>query len=821
VRGCAAHIICSLLFDICYLICDEGANFMATLTLKKSVDTGAVQSAKGATISVERRRKIMLPGERTLRDEPKSPVKSSAADEKLRAVLEAAKEREAERKKQAEEEDRLRMMREDQIAAEKEAYEHTKEQLRAREAAIAEAESETDNDKSAGSVRPAYSPKISGTDEEEDSKGHKAKGKKASKAAKDFSKGKISIRDIVMSSDEDGEEAVGLRGGAHRRSEASLKRFRDKARAMFKPTEKVAREVSLGETITVKDLAAQLSEKVGAVIKKLMEMGMMASQNHSLDADTAELIATEFGAAVKRFVTAPYDAELNRAPNPEHMQPRAPVVTVVGHVDHGKTSLLDAFRNANVVAGEAGGITQHIAAYEVESKSGKMITFLDTPGHETFSAMRARGAQMADIVVLVVAANDSIMPQTIEAINHIRAAKVPFIIAINKIDLPEANPQKVKTDLLQHEIQIEEMGGDVQAVEISATKKINLDKLEDAILLQADLMDLRADPDMPAQAAVVEAKQEKGLGATATVLMQQGTLKVGDIFAVGETWGRVRGLINSAGTRVKSVGPGQPVIILGLETVPQAGDELRGLESEAQAREVVNYRIHKSKNAANIVKRSSLEELFAKRDETKKLMLPIVLRADVQGSVEAIRDMIKKIDSDKAGLDVLLSGVGQITEGDVRLASASNAIIIAFNVRADSVTRELARTLGVEIRYHSIVYRITDELKDILTGKLAPERRENFVGYADVIAIFTVGKGVKVAGCRVTEGVIKKDAFVRLLRENVVIYDGKIGMLKREKNEVKEVTVGTEFGMSFDKYNDLREGDRVECYEVENIKATL
>jgi translation initiation factor IF-2 len=482
---------------------------------------------------------------------------------------------------------------------------------------------------------------------------------------------------------------------------------------------------------------------------------------------------------------------------------------------------LDAFRESNVVSGEAGGITQHIAAYEVKSKSGGMITFLDTPGHETFSAMRARGARMADIVVLVVAANDSIMPQTVEAIRHIRAANVPFIVAINKIDLPEADAQKVKIDLLQHEVQVEEMGGDIQTVEISATQRINLDKLEDAVLLQAEMMELNADPDMPAQGTVVEAKIEKGLGSTATVLMQQGTLSIGDVFVVGETWGRVRGLINSASERVKHVGPGQPVVVLGLDAVPLAGDELRGLNSEAIAREVAAYRTDKAKAKANAVKRSSLEELFAKRDEAKKLILPIVLKADVQGSVEAIRDMLKGIGSDKAGIDLLSAGVGQITEGDVRLASASNGIIVAFNVRAEAVVRDMARSLGVDIRYHSVVYRITDELKEILTGKLAPERRETFIGYADVIALFTVGKGMKVAGCRVTEGMIKKDAFVRLLRDNVVVYDGKIGMLKREKNEVKEVGVGTEFGMSFDKYNDLKEGDKVECYEVENVKATL
>ncbi len=564
-----------------------------------------------------------------------------------------------------------------------------------------------------------------------------------------------------------------------------------------------------------------MAEKVGNVIKKLMEMGMMASQNQSIDADTAELIATEFGATVKRVDAKPYADQIERQPDPAKMQPRAPVVTVVGHVDHGKTSLLDAFRNANVAAGEAGGITQHVSSYEVKTKSGQMITFLDTPGHETFTAMRARGAQMADIVVLVVAANDSIMPQTIEAINHIRAAGVPFIVAINKIDLPEANAQKVKLDLLQQEVQVEEMGGDVQAVEISATKKIGLDKLEEAILLQAEMMDLKADPEMPAVAHVVEAKMEKGLGAVATILVRQGTLKIGDVFVVGETFGRVRGLINSAGVRVKSVKPGQPVMVLGLDAVPNAGDDLHVMETDAQTREVAAYRAQKAKDKANAIKRSSLEELFARRDESKKLTLPIILRADVQGSVEAIVDMLKDITSDKAGIEILSSGVGQITEGDIRLAAASHAVIIAFNVRADAAVRDMARGAGVDIRYHSVVYRITDEIKEILSGKLAPEKRETFIGYADVIALFTVGKGVRVAGCRMTEGTIKKDAFVRLLRNNVVIYDGKIGELRREKNEVKEVSGGVEFGMSFDKYNDLKEGDRVECYEVEEVRVKL
>lgn len=809
---------------------------MATLTLGKSVTIDAVQSKKGDAVRVERRRRVVAPGTRELRDEPVAPAATkNAADEKLRAVLEAARAREEQRRAREAEEEAARVAREAEIAREAAEYEQVKSQLAARESVAAPAPEKTvasqpqptkksapaqpQSQMSAQPVQQHHAFRGMRDDEEDNARPY---GNRHNSSKKDFKKsGKISLHDIVIGDGDDDDE-IGIRGANRRRSEASLKRFREKARAIFTAPQKIEHVVQLGETITVKDLAAAMAEKVGNVIKKLMEMGMMASQNQSIDADTAELVATEFGATVKRVVTKPYADQLEREPDPAHLQPRAPVVTVVGHVDHGKTSLLDAMRNAHVAAGEAGGITQHVSAYEVKTKSGAEITFLDTPGHETFTAMRARGAQMADIVVLVVAANDSIMPQTIEAINHIRAAKVPFIVAINKIDLPEANPTRVKTDLLQQEVQVEDMGGDVQCVEISATKHIGLDKLEEAILLQADMMELKADPDMPAVAYVVEAKMEKGLGATATVLMRQGTLKIGDVFVVGETFGRVRGLINSAGERVKSVRPGQPVVVLGLDSVPNAGDELHVMETEAQTREVAAYRVQQAKDKANAVKRSSLEELFARRDESKKLVLPIILRADVQGSVEAITDMLRDIHTDKASVEILSSGVGQITEGDIRLATASGAVIIAFNVRADAAVRDMARAGNVDIRYHSVVYRITDEIKEILSGKLAPEKKENFIGYADVIALFTVGKGVRVAGCRLTEGVVKKDAFVRLLRNNVVIYDGKIGEMRREKNEVKEVSVaGVEFGMSFDKYNDLKEGDRVECYEVQEIRAQL
>ncbi len=801
---------------------------MATLTLGKSVTIDQVASKKGDAVFVERRRRVVAPGSKELRDEPVAPsAPHNAADEKLRAVLAAARAREEERKQRAAAEEAAARARAAEIERENREYEQVKEQLAARENTVAAPDTsspavpERQNAGAKKQFNNADAPRgRSGRDDDDDMLG--TRPSKFGNTKKEFKKsGKISLHDIVIGGDDDDDE-IGLRGANRRRSEASLKRFREKARAIFTAPQKVEHVVTLGDTITVKDLANAMAEKVGNVIKKLMEMGMMASQNQSIDADTAELIASEFGAKVKRVDVKPYADQLEREPNPENLQPRPPVVTVVGHVDHGKTSLLDAFRHANVAAREAGGITQHVSAYEVKTKSGAMITFLDTPGHETFTAMRARGAQLADIVVLVVAANDSIMPQTIEAINHIRAANVPFIVAINKIDLPDANPDRVRTDLLQQEVQVEELGGDVQSVEISATKHIGLEKLEEAILLQAGIMDLRADPDMPAAAYVVEAKMERGLGAVATVLIRQGTLKIGDVFVVGETFGRVRGLINSTGERVKSVKPGQPIVVLGLDAVPNAGDELRVMDTEAQARSVAAYRVQQARDKANAVKRSSLQELFARRDENKKLVLPIVLRADVQGSVEAITDMLRTINTDKVGVDILAAGVGQITEGDIRLASASGAVIIAFNVRADAAVRDMARSAGVDIRYHSVVYRITDEIKEILAGKLAPERKENFIGYADVIALFTVGKGTRVAGCRVSEGVIKKDAFVRLLRDNVVIYDGKIGELRREKNEVREVSgAGVEFGMSFDKYNDLKEGDRVECYEVQEIRAQL
>ncbi|MDR2686108.1 MAG: translation initiation factor IF-2 [Rickettsiales bacterium] len=802
------------------------------LTLNKSVQVGNVHSAKGDAIFVERRKKVLMPGQQEIKEVAKKTT--NAIDEKLRAVLDAARVREAERQKQLAEEEELRRKRENEISSEQSDYQAVREQLKAKEDAgeLESAQSATTGRRptpsgfaghpsTGGESRGGRDYPVKPGNDLSNENNRKGKKKRGNNNDENSFKGRISVRDIIVgNNDEDDEYQV--RGAKHHHSEAAMKRFRDKQHQAFNANAKVEREVVLGDSIVVKDLADQLGEKIGAVVKKLMGMGVIAAQNQSIDSDTAELLSVEFGAKVRRVSLRPHEDQLTLEPNAAKLSRKAPVVTIMGHVDHGKTSLLDSLRSTSVAAGEAGGITQHIAAYEVKSSSGKSITFLDTPGHETFSAMRARGAMMTDIVVLVVAANDSIMPQTIEAINHIKAAKVPMIVAINKIDLPDANPGKVKTDLLTHEVQVEDMGGEILVAEISATKKIGLEKLEELILTQAEMMDIKADTTMPARGRIVEAKVEKGFGSVATILMQQGTLSIGDAFASGKTYGRVRAIINSFGERVKSVAAGQPAVVLGFEELPLAGDDFIGMDTEQNARDVAEYRSNKEKDEASMVKKSTLEELFAKKEDGKKIILPIVIKADVQGSVEALKDMIKKIGTEKAEVNILSAGVGAISEGDVRLAVASGAVIIAFNVRADASVKEIVRANNVDIRYHSVVYHITDELRDILAGKLEPVRKENFVGYADVIALFTVGKGVKVAGCRLTEGYVKRDSFVRLLREGVVIYDGKLAELRREKNEVKEVSgAGIEFGMSFDHYNDLRVGDRVEAYEVELLKASL
>ncbi len=588
--------------------------------------------------------------------------------------------------------------------------------------------------------------------------------------------------------------------------------------------EKIVRDVQIPETIVVSELANRMAERVADVVKSLMQMGMMVTQNQSIDADTAELIVSEFGHRVQRVSDADVEDVIKvEEDSPTELQPRPPVITIMGHVDHGKTSLLDRIRKANVVSGEAGGITQHIGAYQVRTESGALLTFLDTPGHAAFTSMRARGANVTDIVVLVVAADDAVMPQTIEAINHAKAAKVPMIVAINKIDKPAANPDKVRTDLLQHEVIVEKMSGEVQDVEVSAATGQGLDQLLESIALQAELLDLKANPDRAAEGAVIEAQLDVGRGPVATVLVQRGTLKQGDIFVVGEQWGKVRALINDQGERVKEAGPSVPVEVLGLNGAPEAGDVLNVVQTEAQAREIADYRIQVAKDKrAAAGAATTLDQLLAKAkaDENVK-ELPIVVKADVQGSAEAIVQAMEKIGNDEVRVRVLHYGVGAITESDIGLAEASGAPVMGFNVRANAPARNSANQKGVEIRYYSVIYDLVDDVKAAASGLLGAEIRENFIGYAQIKEVFRVSGVGSVAGCLVTEGVARRSAGVRLLRDDVVIHEGTLKTLKRFKDEVKEVQSGQECGMAFENYDDIRKGDVIEIFEREEVERKL
>jgi translation initiation factor IF-2 len=611
------------------------------------------------------------------------------------------------------------------------------------------------------------------------------------------------------------------------RSIASARRAREKEkrRMMAAEPQKILRDVVIPEVITVQELSNRMAERSGDVIKTLMKLGVMATITQSIDADTAELVAAEFGHRIKRVAES--DVEIGLADTPETTEAlvsRAPVVTIMGHVDHGKTSLLDAIRQTAVASREAGGITQHIGAYQAETPKGK-ITFIDTPGHAAFTEMRARGAKVTDVVVLVVAADDGIMPQTVEAITHAKAAGVPILVAINKMDLPAANPNRVRQDLLQHDIQVEEMGGETLSVEVSAKTRKNLDKLLETILLQAEVLDLKANPDRTAKAVVIEAEVNKGRGAVATVLVQQGTLKVGDIFVTGTEWGRVRALVNDHGKNVEKAGPAEPVVVLGLTGAPLAGDDFAVVESEARAREISDFRLRKKRASLQVATatKSSLEEMFSNIRAGTSKILPVLIKSDVQGSLEAIRGSLEKAagDNTEVRVKVLDSGVGAISESDVTLAKASNGFIIGFNVRANPQARERAARDGVDIRYYSIIYNIIDDVKQMLSGLLAPELREKFLGYAQIQQVFNITKVGKVAGCKVTEGVVKRGAKVRLLRDDVVIHEGTLKTLKRVKDEVKEVREGFECGMAFENYDDIKDGDRIECFEIEEIARQL
>ena len=614
--------------------------------------------------------------------------------------------------------------------------------------------------------------------------------------------------------------------GRHR-SMASMKRKQERARQKAMggtvEREKIIRDVQVPDAIMVQELANRMAERVSDVVKSLMQMGMMVTQNQTIDQDTAELIVEEFGHKIVRVSDADVEDVIDQVvDSPEDLKPRAPIITVMGHVDHGKTSLLDAIRNARVVSGEAGGITQHIGAYQVE-QNGDLLTFLDTPGHAAFTSMRSRGAQVTDIVILVVAADDAVMPQTIEAIAHAKAANVPMIVAINKIDRPAADPQKVRTDLLQHEVIVEQMSGEVQDVEVSATTGQGLDQLLEAIALQSEILELKANPNRSASGAVIEAQLDVGRGPVATVLVQNGTLKLGDIFVVGEQWGKVRALISDSGERIKTAGPSTPVEVLGLNGTPEAGDVLNVVETEAQAREIAEYRAQAAKDKrAALGAATTLEQLMANAKANEDISeLPILLKADVQGSAEAIVQAMAKIGNDEVRVRVLHSGVGAITETDIGLAEASGAPVFGFNVRANTSARNTANQKGVEIRYYSVIYDLVDDVKAAASGLLSAEIRETFIGYANIKEVFKVSGVGKVAGCLVTEGVARRSAGVRLLRDNVVIHEGTLKTLKRFKDEVPEVQSGQECGMAFENYDDIRPNDVIEIFEREEVERKL
>jgi len=613
--------------------------------------------------------------------------------------------------------------------------------------------------------------------------------------------------------------------GERMRSLASVRRARERERQRMHQAEqtKIIRDVVIPETITIQELANRMAERGADVIKALMRMGIMATINQVIDADTAELIVTEFGHRLRRVAESDVEiglrGELDEA---EALEERAPVVTVMGHVDHGKTSLLDALRETDVAGGEAGGITQHIGAYRVMLKGGKQITFIDTPGHQAFTAMRARGANITDIVVLVVAADDGIMEQTVEAIRHARAAEVPIIVAINKIDRPDAKPERVRQELLQHEIVVEELGGEVLDVEVSALKKTNLDKLEEAILLQAELLDLKANPERPAEGVVIEARLERGRGPVATVLIQRGTLRIGDIFVSGSEWGRVRALVDERGQNLRAAGPSTPIEVLGLNGLPLAGDDFVVVENEGRAREITDFRARRRRDtAAATGGRGTLEQMFSQIATGAAKELPVVVKSDVQGSLEAIVGSLDKLSTDEESMRVLHSAGGGINESDGILAKATGAGIIGFNVRANPQARDLAQRDGVEIRYYSIIYDVIDDMRNALSGMLSPTLRERFLGNAAIREVFNITRVGKVAGCMITEGVVRRGAKVRLLRDNVVIHEGSLRTLKRFKEEVREVREGYECGMAFENYQDIQVGDVIECFEVEEVARAL
>lgn len=816
-----------------------------TLTLKGLGEKASSHDGK-KVVQVEVRKKRVIQANQPAATEQTKEL-DAATQAKLRLIAEG-KEHDAKRKIEEEEKQQQRKKIEEELRAEnarkeaEEAQKAAEEQKRQEEerqkAEAAQAAAQAAQEEFSSSVSNNQNEKNSKNkerhskdfnddeDEKESFSGKKYYSENFEQDRKKITKrsfepqrrnNKVSIHSFSGSDEDDDDYGF----GAPRRR---FKKKQPKPVVVQQPQEKIIKEVIIPEVITVQELANRMAEKSAEVIKKLMSLGVMATINQAIDADTAQIIVEEMGHKWKRVADSDVEDILKNSSDsaPEKQLPRAPVVTVMGHVDHGKTSLLDALRETNVVAKEAGGITQHIGAYQIEVDGNKKITFIDTPGHEAFSEMRARGAKVTDIVVLVVAANDGIMPQTIEAIRHAQAAEVPIVVAINKIDLPGADPMKVKTELLQHGIAVEEMGGECLCAEVSAKKRINIEKLLEAILLQAEILDLRANPNCKATGTVIEAKMEKGRGSVATLLVQQGTLQIGDIIIAGKEWGHVRAMFNEHGHKIQSATPATPVEVLGLQGTPAAGDNFNVVESESQAKEITNYRIQKERDA-KLVKsaKSAMEQMLDKIKSGEIKHLPIVIKADVQGSIEAIEGTLNKLSNDEVSVQILHSAVGPISESDVTLAKASHAFIIGFNVRAIPQARDMARRDGIDIRYYSIIYDVADDVKKGLEGMLSPELKEKIIGYAEIRNVFNITGVGKVAGCMVTEGLVKRGAKVRLLRDNVVIHDGNLGQLKRFKDDVKEVKDGYECGMSFENYNDIQVGDFIECYEIETIAAKL
>ncbi len=806
----------------------------STLTLKNLGDKAHTHEGKKVVQVEVRKKRVINPNAQPAENNVKI---DEATAMKLKLIAEA-KEHEARRRQEEEEKERLRRQEREQEEKERlarQAAEEAKKAEMVKEIKSAQitapvVEAEEKSFKTKDKKSKDYD---DDEDEEENSSKKFRKASDLEKSREDVFEqerkkvmkrsfepqrrgGKVNLHSIGSGDDDDDDYGF---GGPRRR----FKKKQPKPVQPVQPQEKVIKEVIIPEIITVQELANRMAEKSADVIKKLMSLGVMATINQPIDADTAQIVVEELGHKFKRVADSDVEEAIKGAEDtPDQMLPRAPVVTVMGHVDHGKTSLLDALRETNVAAREAGGFTQHIGAYQIVTPKGDKITFIDTPGHEAFSEMRARGAKVTDIVVLVVAANDGIMPQTIEAIRHAQAAEVPIVVAINKIDLPGADPMKVKTALLQHGIAVEELGGESLCAEVSAKKRINIDKLLEAILLQAEILDLKANPNRTADGTVIEAKMEKGRGSVATVLVQRGTLKVGDICIAGKEWGRVRAMFNEMGHKVQEAGPATPVEVLGLQGTPAAGDDFTVVADENQAREVTNYRIRKERDA-KLVKsaKSAMEQMLDKIKSGEIKHLPVIIKADVQGSIEAIEGTLNKLSNDEVSVQILHSAVGPISESDITLAKASNAFVIGFNVRAIPQARDMARRDGVDIRYYSIIYDVADDVKKGLEGMLSPELKEKILGYAEIRNVFNITGVGKVAGCMVTEGLVKRGAKVRLLRDNVVIHDGNLGQLKRFKEDVKEVKEGYECGMSFENYNDIQVGDFIECYEIEAIAAKL